>query len=485
MSLGEYELTGRLGGGGMSDVYRAWQPKLAREVAVKVLLPELAGEPAYVERFVREARMIAQLQHANIVPIFDYGTANDWTYLVMPFLRGGTLVERILRQGEHGMVLSALPAIADFLTALAGALDYAHAESIVHCDIKPGNVLFDEHGLPLLADFGIAMMLGSRTQEHERRQFLAGSYSYMSPELWQGEPVTPWVDQYALGLVIYALVTGHAPFGAELSSVTALMHKHLHDMPVPVHFLRNEASSEVNEVIMRAIAKKPTDRFPTVLAFAEAFKQAATDGFHDENRRHLMSDYNKNNGKENTPSWASMPTRVTRHAPARVSRTSLAHMITPTARIFLSYRRTDSSIMTGRIYDRLIETFGPDMVFRDLDSIPLGTNFKDYLENVVRGCVVELVMIGKDWLEAKDDAARRRLDNPDDFVRVEIEAALRLDIPLIPVLIDGARMPGREALPPSLGELVYCNGANVRSDPDFHTDMERLIRALEYLLRAR
>jgi hypothetical protein len=147
--------------------------------------------------------------------------------------------------------------------------------------------------------------------------------------------------------------------------------------------------------------------------------------------------------------------------------------------IFISYRREDSADISGRIYDRLADHFGNAAVFKDVDDIPLGVNFKTYLNDIVKQCAVELVVIGPQWLDVTDRSGRRRLDDPTDFVRIEVEAALRRDIPIVPLLAQGASMPGQDRLPPGMAELTYRNGIPVRPDPDFHRDMDRLIRELE------
>ncbi len=151
--------------------------------------------------------------------------------------------------------------------------------------------------------------------------------------------------------------------------------------------------------------------------------------------------------------------------------------------IFISYRRSDSADVAGRIYDRLIGRFGKGPVFKDVDSIPLGLDFKEYLDQKVGECDVLLAIIGDRWLDALDSAGKNRLDDPTDFVRIEIEAALERGIPIIPLLVRGAEMPRAERLPPGLRKLAYRNGIPVRADPDFHRDMDRLISALEKYVR--
>lgn len=146
--------------------------------------------------------------------------------------------------------------------------------------------------------------------------------------------------------------------------------------------------------------------------------------------------------------------------------------------IFISYRRADSADVAGRIYDRLAGHFGKASVFKDVDSIPLGTDFKEHLKKAVSKCKIFLVVIGERWLETTSSMQENRLHDPGDFVRIEIEAALNKKIRIIPLLVHGASMPAEDKLPPSLRKLVYRNGIPVRSDPDFHRDMDRLIAAL-------
>jgi hypothetical protein len=146
--------------------------------------------------------------------------------------------------------------------------------------------------------------------------------------------------------------------------------------------------------------------------------------------------------------------------------------------IFISYRRQDSADVTGRIYDRLVQRFGREQVFKDVDSIPLGVDFRAHLGNVVGRCNFLLVVIGPQWLSVSGENGRR-LEDKNDFVRVEVESALARDIPVIPILVGGASLPADSELPPSLGAIPFRNGIRVRPDPDFHRDMDRLIAGLE------
>jgi uncharacterized membrane protein YeaQ/YmgE (transglycosylase-associated protein family) len=148
-------------------------------------------------------------------------------------------------------------------------------------------------------------------------------------------------------------------------------------------------------------------------------------------------------------------------------------------KVFISYRRDDSRHVTGRIYDRLIKEFGDKSVFRDVDSIPLGLDFRKHVDETISQCDVCLVVIGDDWLAVSDKNGQRRIDDPRDHVRIEIEAALRRTIPVVPLLVGGAVMPSIDELPPSLQDLAFRNGIPVRPDPDFHRDVDRLLSGLK------
>lgn len=150
--------------------------------------------------------------------------------------------------------------------------------------------------------------------------------------------------------------------------------------------------------------------------------------------------------------------------------------------VFISYRRADSDDIVGRIYDRLADGFGREAIFKDVDAIPLGTDFRQVIDTAVGNCQVLLAVIGRDWLTVTESDGSRRLDSPRDYVRLEIESALERGIPVIPLLVRGATMPQAADLPLAIRDLAHRNGISVRSDPDFKGDMERLIRAIEQLI---
>lgn len=265
--IGQYELRKLVGMGGMGAVYRGLQTTLQRDVAVKVLSSQLSNSDEYIERFKREARISANLEHPHIVPIYDYGAEGDVIYVVMRLLTGGSLEERFGYNRSHDRPLPSLSEITTVLKQLAAALDYAHREGVVHRDIKASNVMFDKHGDAFLVDFGIAKIMGM-TSNLTGTGMTVGTPSYMSPEQWRGEPPVAESDQYSLAVMAFALLTGRLPFVAE--SQPALLYKHLNE-PVPsAYALRPELGQAVDAVFERAMHKDFHERYETVGEFVEA-----------------------------------------------------------------------------------------------------------------------------------------------------------------------------------------------------------------------
>lgn len=268
-TLGQYELKELIGRGGMGAVYRGYQPALDRSVAIKVMSLSVVNEPGYAERFNREAKIVASLEHPQIVPLYDYGISGDVSYVVMRLLTGGSLEDR-MRRGER----LSLTEIATLLRQITAALEYAHSRGLIHRDIKPSNVMFDGRGDAYLVDFGIAKLLQS-SQVLTTHTALLGTPSYMAPEQWMDQDLTPAADQYALGILTYQLLTGELPF--EATTPYALMNKHINQAPPSPQVLRPDVPENVAAVVQRAIAKAPADRFPTVTAYATVFETATKD----------------------------------------------------------------------------------------------------------------------------------------------------------------------------------------------------------------
>lgn len=259
-TLGRYRLEALLGRGGMAEVWRARDTKLERTVAVKVILASFADDEQFLSRFHQEARLVASLEHPNVLPIYDFGEEADLPFLVMPYLDGGTLRDRM--RGEP----VPFPLAASWIRQLGDALDAAHAAGILHRDVKPANVLLGKGDRLALADFGIARMLESITRL-TATGMVVGTPVYMSPEQAQGRPASPASDRYALAVIAFELLTGKPPFDGE--SALSLMHQHV-TSPVPSAVASNAAlPAGVDGVFLRALSKDADERPLSGRALAE------------------------------------------------------------------------------------------------------------------------------------------------------------------------------------------------------------------------
>jgi serine/threonine protein kinase len=263
--LGPYQVVASLGEGGMAAVYKAHQPGMERYVALKILPRHFASDPLFVGRFEQEAKVLAKLQHPHILPVFDFGQADGYTYIVMPFLQSGDLTDLL-----RGPSLS-LSQIRRIISQVGDALDYAHARGLIHRDVKPSNVLLDERGNCLLTDFGIAKILESGSKLTVTGGII-GTPAYMSPEQGLGEKVDGRSDIYALGIMLYEMATGRVPYQAE--TPMAIMIKHLNDPLPPPRHLNPALPEAVERVILRALAKQPQDRYATAGEMVRALQAA-------------------------------------------------------------------------------------------------------------------------------------------------------------------------------------------------------------------
>jgi serine/threonine protein kinase len=253
--FGPYRIVAPLGEGGMAAVYKAFQPGVDRFVALKVLPQHYARDPQFVERFEREAKVLAKLQHPHILPVHDFGEADGYTYIVMPFVESGDLATLMTQQQFS------LAEIGRMIGQIGDALDYAHTQGIVHRDVKPSNILVDQRGNCLLTDFGLARIVSGYANKLTGSGFMVGTPEYMSPEQGLSEAVDGRSDIYALGVVLYELVTGRVPFSAE--TPVAVILKHVND-PLPLPREIDPTVPEVVErVILKAMAKNPEDRYAT------------------------------------------------------------------------------------------------------------------------------------------------------------------------------------------------------------------------------
>jgi predicted Ser/Thr protein kinase len=263
--LGKYEIQAEIGHGGMATVYRAYQESLNRHVAVKVLAGQLAHDDDFRQRFEREAKAVAQLNHPNILPVYDYGEdpQRDVVYFVSQLVEGGTLSRRM------GQPLPVEQAVR-IASGVAQALDYAHRHGIIHRDVKPSNILLTEDGRPLLTDFGIARIV--QATRLTRTGTSLGTPEYMSPEQAKGEPLDPRADIYSLAIVLYEMLIGRPPFQA--GTDVAVLHQQVYEPPPPPRQLRPDIPRRLGKVILKALAKDPVRRYPTAGALAQALERA-------------------------------------------------------------------------------------------------------------------------------------------------------------------------------------------------------------------
>ena len=259
-----YELLELIGNGGMADVYRAHDQLLDRIVAVKILHPQFRNDAEFIEKFHREAQAAARLSHPDIVNVYDVGIEGDDHYIVMEYVRGNTLKNRIKAEG-------ALPVLDALRIAreIADALAHAPANQLVHCDIKPHNILLTEAGHAKVADFGIARAVTESTMTYSGN--IIGSVHYFSPEQAKGTIITPKSDVYSLGVVLYEMLTGALPFTGE--NPVSIAMKHLQEQPVSPRQLRSEIPPMVEAIVMKAMNKEPALR-PESIELMHELQQA-------------------------------------------------------------------------------------------------------------------------------------------------------------------------------------------------------------------
>ena len=254
----KYQVRRILGFGGMAGVYLADEPRLGRQVAIKVMSPSLMLDPKLVERFGQEARTIAQLSHPNIVTIYEVDDRDDLHYFTMTYVGGRTLGQVLSESTD----LLSIDVILAWFYQIADALAYAHQRGVVHRDVKPGNVLLDPRGNALVTDFGIAKVADSDTGL-TRTGMLVGTPAYMSPEQCQSARVTGSSDQYSLGAVLYQMLTGQRPFAGDTMTV---MQAHVFKQPTPILDLRPDCPEDLAKSVERMLQKRPEDRWPTLSA---------------------------------------------------------------------------------------------------------------------------------------------------------------------------------------------------------------------------
>jgi len=265
-TFGQYQIIESIGRGGTAQIYRAYQPSIRREVVIKVLSHIFQDDSGFVKKFAQEADVIAHLQHPHIIPIYDFGEQDGEVYIVMAYLRGGTLADLI----EHSQGGLPNEESMRLLDSIAEGLDYAHAKGIVHRDMKSSNILMDESNNPYLADFGLAKFTEGR--QEMTNTAVAGTASYMAPEIAQTGKSTKRADIYALGVILFEMLTGQLPYRGKTPYYVLSAHV---NQPIPrIREFRPDLPEFMQAVIDKALAKQPEERFASAREMAEAFKAA-------------------------------------------------------------------------------------------------------------------------------------------------------------------------------------------------------------------
>jgi eukaryotic-like serine/threonine-protein kinase len=254
-----YQVEARIGAGGMAEVYRGFDQVLNRTVAIKVLLPQMARDTSFVARFRREAQAAARLNQPNIVGVYDTGADDGTQYIVMEFIEGQTLGEFMATGRRPTPVQS-----AEIAQKICAAIAAAHAQGVIHRDIKPGNVMITRDGVIKVMDFGIARVLGPETAP--QTSAVLGTASYLSPEQAQGGPVDARTDIYSLGAVLYELLTGRPPFTGD--SPVAVAYKQVNETPAVPSSLNPDVPARLDAVVMKALSKNPSNRYQTADEFS-------------------------------------------------------------------------------------------------------------------------------------------------------------------------------------------------------------------------
>ena len=268
-TIRSYDFGDPLGRGGFAEVYLARQHAVLRDVAIKIYLPKYANSPEFIRRFESEAQVVARLEHPHIVPLYDYWREPDRAYIVMRYMRGGSLRDLMEREGILDTDVT-----SRVLEQVGSALTFAHRNGVIHRDVKADNILLDEDSNAYLSDFGIAKELGGEALDGEGA--LVGTPAYLAPEQIRGDEAGPQSDVYALGIMLYEMLSGSRPFADE--TLATLVYKHLNEpLPMIDHDALNLPPA-FNAIIQRATAKDPEERYPDAMALVREYQQTLRQG---------------------------------------------------------------------------------------------------------------------------------------------------------------------------------------------------------------
>ena len=268
-TVGSYRIEEKLGQGGMATVYKGYHDKLDRHVAIKVLHTVFKDDDSFLRRFTREAQVVARLEHSNIVPVYDFAEQDGFPYLVMRYVEGETLKDRLSR----GVLTTA--EIIRVANSIADGLDHAHQQGVLHRDIKPSNILLTQGGDVFIADFGLARITQSG-ESTMSQDMIMGTPQYISPEQAKGTTeLDGRTDIYSFGIIVYEMVTGQVPFASDTGY--SIIHSQIFDPPPPPSSLNDKISPAMEMVLLKVLNKEPEARYATAGSFIAAFKQAALD----------------------------------------------------------------------------------------------------------------------------------------------------------------------------------------------------------------
>jgi serine/threonine protein kinase len=508
--IGEYDITDFIARGGMASVFRGRHRRLKREVAIKVLPPEYA-EAEMLDQFQREVEVGGLLNHSNIARAFDAGSFGEKQYLVTEFIDGCSLEKIIQSQGPM-----TIREMGRCVLQTAAGLSYAHEQGVIHRDIKPSNIMLSDNGKIKIIDFGLARYscglhcfdetfldeirpakkilsvcgepnalkcMESRIlvcsherkpdQQSTRRRVcksdkdkednlisdidsspktsalsetgsslplnstfhtsVVGTTAFMPPEQTQTSKVDRRADIYSLGCVMYYLLTGNLVFPEKTYEDFVLAH--CYQPPPNIFDSQGNVPIALDNIFHRMVAKRVLDRYQHV----------------DE----VIADLN-----------------------------AVLVPLNSEPLIFISYRRNDSIDASYRLYEILVEHFGQSAVSMDLDSIPSGVDFRRHIQTSIGRADVVLSVIGDHWLNTASKDYKSRLHDPADYVRMEIETAMRLDKPIIPVLVGGAKMPLPESLPDTLCAFCFKNAAELRAGREYSSLSLSLAKRIEEIINS-